>query len=301
MNYQEILKHYRRVEVLDEIIEWTKDRWIAIHCQEKSSEGNNIFIRYIDNRPIKFTSEEDIISVLKRFEKCIPRTMYASINRYGELKDKESLYDLDNIYLTTPTWDIDNTIENWGITIKVAKILGDIIREYGVNKSLYYIWSGRGIHVHLHEMAFSSELLRKYHPLDIAYAVVEFIRGKAMSRIYEILDNIESSSLKVENKIDITRVFTAPLSIHRKYNVVTVALKYPDLDRFNLEWIKIDKFKHNRDWRRHEVGEADSLALEALDRVGGYPYPVKGRKRREKPVDKMIWDWLEKYDDGELS
>lgn len=301
MNYHEILKHYKRVEVLDEIIEWTKDRWIAIHCQEKNLERNNIFIRYVDDRPIKFTSREDIISVLNRFEKCIPRTIYASINRYRALKDKESLYALDNIYLTTPTWDIDNSIENWETTIKVAKILGDIIKEYDVNESLYYIWSGKGIHVHIHEMAFSSELLRKYHSLDIAYAVVEFVRGRAVSRIYEILDDVENSSLKIENKIDIARVFTVSLSIHREYNVVTVALKYPDLDKFNLEWIRMGGFRHNRDWRKYEVGEADSLALEALDRVGGYPYPIRIRKRREKPVDKMILDWLEKYDDRELS
>ncbi|MCD6341648.1 MAG: hypothetical protein J7L83_02190, partial [Thaumarchaeota archaeon] len=75
--------------------------------------------------------------------------------------------------------------------------------------------------------------------------------------------------LKVENIMDVQRVFTAPLSLHRELDIVAVTINPNELDQFDLSWTKLDDFKYWKDWSRFEKGEADELALKALENVRG--------------------------------
>jgi len=103
------------------------------------------------------------------------------------------------------------------------------------------------------EKSFSKEILKKYNPLDIAYSIVEYICRKVKNEFLEIASKIDDKSiLKLENKIDIKRVFTVPLSLHRKLDLCCVCFKPNDLSNFNIDWANPNNIKHNQDWKKYE-------------------------------------------------
>lgn len=271
-----------------EILEFCDSRWVAIHCIDKS--GKLVFRRYLDGKPITLRSTDEMERFLESEESRL-RSIYATANIYGVLRSAGDVYNPDNIIFCTPTWDVDGDISEWRETVKAAKKITDFLREEGLERSVYVKWSGNGCHVHVHERAFSKSLIGKYHPLDLAYSMVEYVRRKLRFLDGGINLNMK---VKVENRMDFSRVFTCPLSFHRRLNVVCICMKPEDLDRFNPRWIHPGCFKHNHEWREYSEGEADGLAVEAYRAVGGYP-SAGGRKRKNMPLDKQIIKWLRRW------
>jgi len=275
VDYEEVKKFYSNPFIRKEIISYCKNRWIAIEGMTNKDE--RIFIRYWkkENKPLSINNEEDIDKIFKSFFFIKPRTFYGSINVYSNLFSKEDLENSENIVYSSPIWDIDSSPEYWEITIKIAEIILNALEKEGIDKSVFLKWSGRGCHIHLNEKSFSKEILKKYNPLDIAYSIVEYICRKVKNEFLEIASKIDDKSiLKLENKIDIKRVFTVPLSLHRKLDLCCVCFKPNDLNNFNLDWANPNNIKHNQDWKKYEEGEADQLAEKAFKEIGGY-YFVK--------------------------
>lgn len=268
MDFNEITKYYSKSIVKKEIVEYSRGRWIAIH----TLSGH--FLRYWSKTgpPLRLSKEEYVDKLIQRFKGLRPRTFYASVNVYSKIVNREDVENPGNIVYTTPIWDIDGSLEEWRKIIDIARVIVDELEKEGVTESVYMKWSGRGIHVQLHERAFSKDVLSKYHPLDIAYSIVEYIIKKDMDKILEIAKKSESSErpLKVENEIDLKRVFTAPLSLHKTLDYAVVCFKPSELEDFNPEWAKPDVLKHNPDWRKYVEGEADELAVKAIAEIGGY-------------------------------
>jgi len=176
----------------------------------------------------------------------------------------------DNIVCATPSWDVDGSLEEIDLIKEAAEVLLDELRRNGVEKSVYLIWSGRGIHVHLNERAVSEEVWRK-GPLRVSFSIVEYVLRNVREKLSRVCEKSRASErkLKVENIMDIQRVFTAPLSLHRELDIVAVTINPNEIDRFDLSWTKLDDFKYWKDWSRCEEGEADELALKALETVRG--------------------------------
>ena len=270
MEFSDIIRYYSRPEVAEEIVDFCKDRWVAIHTSGKVPQ----FIRYLERekRPLTISKFEDIRYILFRFQGLKPRTFYGSVNLYRKLSDATELDNPHNIYKSTPTWDIDGSLETWREVIEISRIIVEEIEKYEVSKSIYLKWSGRGVHVHIHENAFSRDVLSKHHPLDLSYAVVDFILKRAEKRIKDIMMKVDVGErpLKVENEMDMKRVFTTPLSLHKTLDVAVVCFKPNELDEFHISWANPREIRHNKDWREYVEGEADNLALLAIKEVGGY-------------------------------
>ncbi|MGC9133069.1 MAG: hypothetical protein ACP5GJ_01530 [Nanopusillaceae archaeon] len=269
VEWNDIKNHYMKKEVTDEIIEYSKNRWIAI---ETSRLDQRIFIRYDkDKRPLKIENEEEYKSLFVKFSYLKFRTIYATINVYNEIKE-EKLKDLNNIRYVTPIFDIDGTLEDFEIIKNVAEIIVSYLEKYEIYKSVYLKWSGRGIHVHINEKAFSQNILKKYHPLDISFSIVDFILKKAKDDLEKEIAKAKGKSreFKVENKIDIQRVFTVPLSFHRFLDYVCVVFKPNDINNFDLSWADYKNYRHDKRWREYEEGEGDSLAEIAMKEIKGY-------------------------------
>ncbi len=282
-------RHYSRLEVQREISEFCRGRWVAAHCIDE--HGKPIFRRYVDGKPITIKQPKEFLKLMKRLNYKV-RSVYATANVYSSIKNVEDVYELSNVSRCTPTWDIDGLLSNWSETIAIAREITSFLEDYGAQKSLYIKWSGNGCHVHIHEGAFSQALLDKHHPLDIAYAIVEYVNLKLSSKFIELSPRGET---KVENRIDPRRVFTCPLSLHRELDVVCICMKPNQLDDFSPDWINPSNFKHNTSWRIFMEGEGDELAREAIKTVGGYPLPVKrGRRRKKMRLDEQIMRWLKK-------
>ena len=281
-------EHYARIDVQREIVDFCKARWVAVHY--KDSKGESIFRRYFHGKPLTINNIKDFSSIINLRENVL-RSIYATANVYRKIRNIEEVYDLSNIRYCSPVWDIDGSLSNWKETLEVAKEIGSFLNDKGVEKSLFFKWSGNGCHIHIHEEAFSADLLRKYHPLDLAYAIVEYVNSKMSQRLREIL---LKGRITVENKMDPTRVFTCPLSLHRKLNVVCVCFKSNRLSEFTPKWIHPSSFKHDPSWREFEMGEADEIAEDAYKTIGGYPLRHRRRRRRTIPLDKQIVKWLQK-------
>lgn len=276
-----ILEHYNRNDVLEEIIKFSKDRWLAFLID------NKIFKRYQNKIPLKADNIDELKNLIIKFK---PRSIFASINLYKKLENKNDL-ELNNIYSCTPTIDIDNDIKNWKATIKIVEEIVYLLDKFNIKKSIIIKWSGNGCHLHLNHKAISESITKKYHPLDLAYAVVEFIIRKIEPKVFE--NKKELKELKIENKIDAKRVFTAPLSLHRELDVVCICISLNDLKNFDISWTAINNFKHFKDWDRFDVGELDELLEIAYREIG--PRSLKRYKRKYPPVDEQIRQFLDKY------
>ena len=291
MEYISIKRHYLDPSVASEIVDYSKDKWIGIHCIEVDERGKQIFHRYSSDKPLKISSYEDLKELFELYPDCRPRTIYASINQYRQLDSRDELYNLDNIYATSPIWDIDNVISDWRASIEIAKWIVDFLRDYGIRESIFIKWSGEGMHIHLHPGSISREIFEKIHPLDAAYSIVEYVMVQAYDYLEYIKREYNADNLKIENKIDISRVFTTPLSIHRRLDRVAICIKPENINAFRLSWTEPGRFKHDKRWRRYKVGESDELIQRSFEKIGGYPYPIK-RRRRGRSVDEMIRRWL---------
>lgn len=141
--------------------------------------------------------------------------------------------------------------------------------------------------MHLNKNSISEEVYKKIHPLDAAYAVVEYVKRKVEEKIFEL----NSDSLRIENKIDPQRLFTAPLTFHKNLNVVTVCIDPERLNDFTIEYANPQNYVHYYNWDRFVKGESDQLVFEAYKVIGGYPkeYMIKKGKRRR--LDEEIRRW----------
>jgi hypothetical protein len=283
-------KHYSRADVQREIADFCTERWVAAHCVNE--KGELVFRRYFRGKPLKVGSVGDFQELLRKLNFQV-RSLYASANKYRSVNTVEEVSTLLNVTRCTPTWDVDSQLDNWRETIKIVKHIVEFLENEGVKKSVYMKWSGNGCHVHIHEEAFSENVLSKAHPLDLAYAIVEYVNLHIMPKISRSLN---LGNVRVENRMDAGRVFTCPLSLHRKIDMVCVCFKPDEIDQFSPEWIQPLNFRHNSGWRSFQKGEADSLAIKAYEIVGGYPYPPKrGREQKIKRLDQLIDEWLRKF------
>ncbi|MGC9210536.1 MAG: hypothetical protein ACP5FU_00040 [Nitrososphaeria archaeon] len=276
MDWTDIKRHYESDYVAKEIIDYSKSRWVAL---EAPSEGQRIFIRYDKGEPLSIKDRADYDGILQRFSHLKPRTIYATANLYSVL-NLQSVKNETSIIRTTPAFDVDGSLEDYKLIMKVADIIVQELDRFKVSKSVYLIWSGRGVHVQINENAFSDDLLKRYGPLRVARSVVEFILARTHEEIKKIAAAAKNSDreLKAENKMDVERVFTVPLSFHRFLDYVCVAFKPNEINDFDIAWADPKNYRHNASWRDCVIGEADELALKALQnhpKAEPNEYPIK--------------------------
>lgn len=259
-----------RQEVLREMSSFLAGRWIAVHCKRKMKDGRPLLVRYWKTVPLKASSPAELLALIDRLRPLQPRAFYGTANIYSRLETREDALNYEeNVTKRTVTWDIDSTPEHWRATVEVARTIVDFLEKWGVSQSVWLKWSGRGMHVHIHENAVSQILLEKHGVMDVTWSLAQFVLENIKEKVAQI-NTMYGSKIKVENLMDPQRVFTAPLSLHRSLDVACIALKPGDLDSFRPEWTNPDNPVHNRDWRIFVEGEADTLAEEAVKRIGGY-------------------------------
>lgn len=288
MDYELVERHYSREVVKREVADYCRGRWVAL---EGGSLGSRVFLRYSrDGRPLRIDGPQDVEGLIKQFKGVRPRAVYGSVNVYSRLASRLDLEVRENIAYASPVWDIDGELEKWRDVVEVAEIIVDELERLGIAKSVFVKWSGEGAHVHVHERCFSSDVLSKHNPLDVAYSLVDYVLERCKDKILDVASR--SGVLKVENEIDLKRVFTAPLSLHRRRDLCCVCLKPEALDSFEVGWASPEGFKHDERWREYVEGEGDEAALKAIEAVGGYrgwPGAVEERVRTTiaapKPVE----------------
>ncbi|MEM0204340.1 MAG: hypothetical protein QXP86_01235 [Nitrososphaerota archaeon] len=290
MEWEDVLEHYSRKDVKHEIAEYCANRWVALHCEEVDQKGNKIMLRYdAKRRPLRIFSEDDIQCLFSEYVKYKPRAIYASAHIYRTLESRYNVIDRENIIASSPTLDIDCKDGDWRNVVEKAMQIIKLLEKYGIVNSVFFKWSGRGAHVHIHQEAFSKDMRKRIDPLDIAYSVAKFIVGKLEPE----------GGAVVEAIIDIQRVFTAPLSLHREIDRVAVCVLPENLSEFHIDWTLPESFQHFPNaWRRFSPGEGDELAERAFMNVGPY-FSGRHRKRKHKPLDKEILDTIKRLENNQ--
>ncbi|MEM4544936.1 MAG: hypothetical protein QXE61_07635, partial [Nitrososphaerota archaeon] len=146
------LKHYLREDVQTEISRFCKGRWVAV--ESSSISGRRVFYRYIDGKPVTIKEPSDLKKLINKLGGMF-RTVYGSANIYSKLEDIRDLEDTRNIVKVTPCIDVDGSLSEVDLILKTAEIILEEFWKNGLEKSVYLVWSGRGIHVHVNENAVS--------------------------------------------------------------------------------------------------------------------------------------------------
>ncbi len=262
------LEYYRDRKVAEEIAAFLKSRWAAIEGRERK------WVRWLENRPLTISDPSDVHYYVRRYYWIGARTFYGTIEVFKRLEERSDVEEeyAKNVVAATPFIDIDVVDEKalekaWHYVVKAASAIVEELRQLGIEKSVYLVWSGAGMHVRVSEKAFSN-ILREAHPIDVAFALVEYVLRRLGNKLRKIVAE-SKGFIKIENLVAAKRVFTVPLSLHRRLDRVAVALMPDDLPDFNLEWSDPENYVHRfRVWERAVEGEADETAAEALKVIG---------------------------------
>lgn len=132
-------EHYSREEVVREILEFSRGRWIAL--------AGGAWVRYLEGRPITSDSLELPATLLRTGTRAI----YATTSIYSRLRSREDAFDGSKVVAVTPFLDIDNRPEDWRATVDAARLILEELESLGVVRSVHLLWSGRGMHVRVHQ------------------------------------------------------------------------------------------------------------------------------------------------------
>ena len=261
------LAYYRDPRVAGEIAEFLRGRWAALE-----EEGRR-WLRWDNGRPLTVSSWRDVVRIVEEHRGLRPRSWYGTIEVFRRLESARDVtegYEA-NVEKVTTFIDIDIVDEGrvgeaWRCVVEAAGVLVEWLEERGVWESVYLLWSGAGMHLRIHEDALQG--LENASPLDAAFALAEYMLTANQARLLDIIRGC-GGLVKIENLVAPKRVFTAPLSLHRRLDRVAVALKPRDLASFTPEWSLPASPRHDpRAWREARPGEAVELAREALARGG---------------------------------
>jgi hypothetical protein len=283
MRPEDCRRHYENPLVTQEIARYSRGRAVAVHCVTAS---RGIVVRYEPSRrkPLRIENPEDVLRIFSELEARSPRTFYATIHRYA-WSNGEPVKRLSSM----PSWDIDLLADRPEAGVRAAEQILSTLEKLGVASSTIVKWSGGGFHIHIHDGAISPEIFTRHDPLDVAYAVTEYVSARCRDL---------GPDVRLENKVDPARVFTCPLSLHRSLDRVCVCIDPEEVGDFDVGWSDPDGFRHFMDWDRFVAGEADGLALRALNEVGAYP--IRRRRRVHRPVDEVVNRLLRRLGEGDL-
>ncbi len=288
-------RYYATPIVQREIAEFLMGRWAGVEGYSRK------WVRWEADRPLIINSPSKVYDVIIKNSFISPRSFYGTIEVFKKLSSREDVEEnyVSNVLCVTPFIDIDVVDEEkfmntWIYVVEIARTITNYLcNEHSVCESVYILWSGLGAHVRVHEKAFEESLKYK-HPIQLTYIVVEYILRSIRKKILEIIGKAKGN-VKVENLIAPKRVFTAPLSLHRRLDRVAITFKPEKLEEFKPAWFNPEKPVHDPNaWRRYRVREADDLAFKALKEIGGIVERTvieflggKESTKTEKPVEKL--------------
>lgn len=291
MNKKEIYNYYSQEEILERIVENSKNREISATLYKGS---------YI-NRPNVILYPRDVLQLVKRG--CV--SFHGSVENWSnpmrintKLTDKE----LDKI---RTGWDLIIDIDS-AMGIKAAKlaakrVLG-FLKKYGIKIPGLKFSGNRGFHIGVPWKAFPEkvdyEKTKKQFP-KIPKIIATFMRKEIKDDLLQDLISLKGSVQNLVKEIDkqlekITpyifveiekdwgsrHLFRLPYSLNEKSWLVSLPIK--DLDSFKKEDAMPDKIKTDLDFfQPAEKGAATELVIDAMD---WYSQQKKTKKKKKGKI-----------------
>ncbi|OGI12656.1 hypothetical protein A3K64_03705 [Candidatus Micrarchaeota archaeon RBG_16_36_9] len=298
MHYFKILKHYLNPIVQKEILSVAKDREVVGSLEDGS-----------------YLKRPDVLSYPKDIEEKVKNgavAFHCSVERWSQpmqLSTNLKQEEIENLrngfdFLI----DIDAKVKLEHATA-AAKVVYEFLKDSGIYPTIKFSGS-RGFHIGIAGNAFPDRIdfkeTRKRYP-EVPQVLAEYISEKIKDEILEELISIEGgvaslvstvksvSELSPYEFIDIEKnwgnrhLFRMPYSLHPKYWLVSLPIKFNDLKDFKKEMAKPENIKSKVDFLVNKEGEATDLLLRALDWKAKQPKealrPIRLiRKKSEKPI-----------------
>jgi hypothetical protein len=296
MHYFKILKHYLNPVVQKEMLSVAKDREVVGSIEDGS-----------------YLKRPDILSYPKDLEERVKTgavAFHCSVERWSQpmqLSTALKPEELDNLRKGFDfIIDIDSKFKLEHAAI-AAKVIYNFLKDAGVTPTIKFSGS-RGFHIAISSDAFPEKVdfkeTRKRYP-EIPQAIASYIGEKVKDQILEELIVFEGgvaslindktiSELSAFEFVDIERnwgnrhLFRMPYSLHTKHWLVSLPIKFSDLDHFKKEMAKPENLRKEADFLVNKEGEASNLLINALDWKSKQPKevikPVRIMRRNENPI-----------------
>jgi len=274
MNQFEINRYYSRDEIQKAISSIAKNREVVGSLKDGS------FL----SRPDTIFYTNDIIERVKRGVVAF----HCSVERWTQpmqLSTNLNQKEIDNLrsgFDFIIDIDAKAKLEHAAVATRVVY---EFFRDLGLKPTLKFSGS-RGFHIAISNEAFPKKIdfqeTRKRYP-EIPQTIAEYVREMVKEKLLEELIEVEGgvaslvktvpsvSELSPYEFIEIEKdwgnrhLFRMPYSLHPKYWLVSMPIRFEDLNKFKKEYARLEKVKTDVKFLVNKEGEAAELLIKALD------------------------------------
>ena len=297
MHYFRILKYYSNPVVQKEILTIAKDREVV------GSNEDGSYLKRPDTLLYPKDIEEKVKNGAIAFHCSVEKwsqPMQLSVNlRKEELNNLRKGFDF--------LIDIDAKVKLEHAVV-TAKVVYEFLKDLGIKPTIKFSGS-RGFHIAISSNAFPEKIdfkeTKKRYP-EIPQILADYISEKIKDNLLEELIASEggvASLVKTVEKVselspyafvDIEKnwgnrhLFRMPYSLHPKYWLVSLPIKFEDFKNFKKEMAKPEKIKTNVNFLVNKESEATELLIKALEWKDKQPKeiekPKRFRRKSKKPI-----------------
>lgn len=295
----DIIKYYSRPEIQKAMIEVAKNREVV----GSSMDGT-------------FLKRPDILLYPKDIEERVKRGVVAfhcSVEKWTqpmqlstELSPKE-MNSMRTGFDFIIDIDAKAKLEHAAIG---AKVVYEFFKDMGIKATLKFSGS-RGFHIAISKEAFPEKIdfqeTSKRYP-EIPQILAEYVRKMVKERLLDELIEMEGGVaslvntvpsvselspyefLEIEKDWGNRHLFRMPYSLHPKFWLVSLPLRFEDLKHFNRLQAKPERIKIGVDFLVNKEGEATELLLKSMEWKAKQPKEkevireFKGKKKFTAPV-----------------
>jgi hypothetical protein len=297
MYYFKILKYYSNPDIQKAMLSVARDREVVGSVEDGSYLKRPDVLLY--PKDIEERVKKDVVAFHCSVEKWF-QPMQLSVN----LKQEE----VDNLRKGFDfVIDIDSKAKLEHANAAVI-VVYNFLKDLGIKSTVKFSGS-RGFHIAISSEAFPEKIDFKKtsnrYP-EIPQTLAEYLSERIKDQLLEELISFEGgvaslvktvksvSELSPYQFVDIEKnwgnrhLFRMPYSLHPKYWLVSVPLKFEDLKNFKREMAKPEKIKADAKFLVNKEGEATEFLLKALEWKAKQPReiikPKRLRKKSKTPI-----------------
>lgn len=302
MNQSEIFKYYSRPEIQKAMLSVAKNREVVGSLEDGS-----------------FLSRPDILLYPKDIEERIKRGVVAfhcSVEKWVQpmqLSTTMNPKEMDNLRKGFDfILDIDakSKLEH---AIVGTRVVYNFFKDLGIKATVKFSGS-RGFHISISSQAFPEKIdfkaTKSRYP-EIPQTIADYLREKINDHLLEELIAMEGgvaslvktipsvSKLSPYEFIELEKdwgnrhLFRMPYSLHPKFWLVSLPLKFEELKNFNRLQAKPQNVKPHADFLVNKEGEATELLLKSLDWKAKQPKEiqkeVKIKRTYKRPIPEELF------------
>ncbi|NIO43987.1 MAG: hypothetical protein GTN36_00310 [Candidatus Aenigmarchaeota archaeon] len=297
MHYFKILKYYSNPIVQKEILSAARDREVVGSLEDGSYLKRPDVLLY--PKDIEEKVKNGVMSFHCSVEKW-SQPMQLSVNlRQEEINNLRKSFDF--------LIDIDAKVK-LEHAVAAARVVYNFLKDLGIESTIKFSGS-RGFHLGISSNAFPEKIdfreTKKRYP-EIPQILADYISEEIKEHLLEelisaeggvasLVNTVESvSELSPYEFVDIEKnwgnrhLFRMPYSLHPKYWLVSLPIKFNDLKNFKKEIAKPENLKTDTKFLVNKEGEATELLIKALEWKAKQPKeiikPKRIRRKSKTPI-----------------